>query len=161
MVTTMTQTSMDLMTKHEPRQPERIFHTWEKWECYPAGFHENSWPVTKWDNDDLRDLYAEFLGNDLLFRAALERVLEEWPMSCEHNLTNQNMNRIAWLGQAAACIAFRVPSVYRGGFYRLSEEHQARANETALEYLNKWLTANGGDALTMEQAKSKTEANLY
>lgn len=155
------QTTLNLVTTSEPRHIPRIYHTWEKWECYPAGFHENHGPFPGWDDDALRDIYATFLRNDNLFRAALERVLAEWPISCEHNLTNRNTNRIAWLGQAAVCIAFRVPQAYRGGFYLLTHEEQERANDTALEYLNRWLVAHGGDALTREQAASKTEANLY
>jgi len=155
------QTKLDLMSDAAPRQPTRVFHTWDKWECYPAGFHENRVPWLAWTDDEAREVYQLFLRNDRLFRAALERVLAEWPVSCEHNLTNQNMNRLAWLGQASACIAFRIPSAYRGGFYLLTKEEQDRANDTALEYLNRWLLGHGGDALTHEQARSRTEANLY
>jgi len=157
----MTQTALPLQASSEPRHPERVFHTWEKWECYPAGFHEVRWPFHGWDDDALREVYSTFLRNDNLFRASLERVLAEWPVSCEHNLTNQHTNRIAWLGQASVCIAFRVPQCFRGGFYHLTKEEQERANDTALEYLNRWLVAHGADELTQAQAKSRTEANLY
>jgi hypothetical protein len=54
-----------------------------------------------------------------------------------------------------------LPSVVRGGFNRLSEEEQTQANLTALAALNRWLSAHGDDALTLESAKSRTQANLY
>lgn len=137
---------------------KRIYHTWDKWECYPAGFYETRGPM---DDEQCRDAYAEFLRDIPRFQFALARVLCEWPNSCEHYLSNESMNRIAWLGQASMCIATGVPAQFRGGFNRLSEEEQLRANETALDALNVWLSLRGEPTLTLETAKSKTEANLY
>ncbi len=138
---------------------ERIYHTWEKWECYPAGFFSNR-HLTKTD-EECREEYADFLRDTPAFEAALEAVVTEWRNSCEHYLTNENMNRIAWLGQASMCYARGVPSIYRGGFNRLTKAEQRTANETALKYLNKWLKQNGHPTLTMKEAQSRTEMNLY
>lgn len=137
----------------------RIYHTWDKWECYPAGFYENK--HARLDDEQCREAYRAFLQRVWLFEAAMAGVLRDWPRSCEHYLSNENMNRIAWLGQSAMCYATGVPAVFRGGFNRLSDAEQEAANIAALGYLNKWLVANDGEALTMQQAKSKTEANLY
>lgn len=138
---------------------KRIYHTWDKWECYPAGFYENKHPTM--GDEECREAYRAFLKDLQQFKAAMAGVLRDWPNSCEHYLSNENMNRIAWLGQAAMCYAHKVPAVFRGGFNCLTDTEQHAANLAALEYLNKWLVANGGEALTLEQAKSKTEANLY
>ena len=138
----------------------RIFHTWDQWECYPAGFYEDHAP-NGLAKSDAETAYADFLRDTPRFAAALDRVLTEWPKSCDHYLSNASMNRIAWLGQASACIAEGLPSVFRGGFNRLSEEEQTQANLTALAALNRWLSAHGDDALTLESAKSRTQANLY
>ncbi len=138
---------------------KRVYHTWDLWECYPAGFYEIR-HASKSD-EDCRIEYAEFLRDDDAFRAALERVISEWKFSCEHYLTNENMNRIAWLGQASMCISRGVPSIYRGGFNRLSKPEQERANATALEYLNRWLVSNGDEPLDIDAAQSKTQMNLY
>jgi hypothetical protein len=138
---------------------KRIYHTWDKWECYPAGFYDNGKPGQK--ADDCEQRYADFLRDDTRFRVALLQVLAHWPRSCEHYLTNENMNRIAWLGQASACISLGLPSIYRGGFGRLTEAEQQRANATALEALNKWLTERGEQELTMDEAQPKTKADLY
>jgi hypothetical protein len=139
---------------------KRIYHTWDKWECYPAGFYENRDKLGR-DKDVCEELYRDFLRDPPRFREALQRVITEWKHSCEHYLTNQNMNRIAWLGQASACLAAGLPSCYRGGFNLLSDQEQQLADALALEYLNKWIVANGGDALTADDAKSRTQADLY
>lgn len=115
----------------------RIYHTWDKWECYPAGFYETAKKgMTK---IECQKEYCRFLSNEAEFRGALDRVISEWKNSCEHYLTNESMNRIAWLGQSSLCYAKGIPSIFRGGFYLLSETQQIKANEIALEYLNKWI----------------------
>lgn len=142
----------------------RIYHTWDKWECYPAGFYEEK-PVgdnfPDWTKDELEKAYAAFLGDDERFKSAALRVVKEWPKSSEHYLTNENMNRIAWIGQASACLALGIPSAYRGGFHLLDPEGQKRADLIALTALNEWLKSRGEPEITYEQAQSKTEANLY
>lgn len=138
---------------------KRIYHVWSDWECYPAGFYEMR-HASKSD-EDCREEYADFLRDNDAFEEALTGVLRDWPNSCEHYLTNENMNRIAWLGQASMCYARGVPAIFRGGFNRLTDAEQSRANATALKYLNIWLTGHGHAELTMDAAQSKTEMNLY
>lgn len=137
----------------------RIYHTWEKWECYRAGFYENQSALL--EKHECETEYAKLLKDHKAFRKALREVLSEWPNSCEHYLSNESMNRIAWLGQAALCIAKQIPSTMRGGFHWLTNEEKAAADAIALEYLNKWLKTHGEPELTMDEAASKTEANLY
>ena len=130
----------------------RIFHTFDKWECQKAGFYASTVEGKTKEQCELE--YAEMLTDDGEFRQALEHVITEWKYSCEHYLTNKAMNRIAWLGQAALCYQRNIPSTYRGGFNLLTEDQKNRANEIALEYLNKWMEANGREALTMDEALS-------
>lgn len=139
---------------------KRIYHTWEKWECYPAGFYEDK-PPDNMSPAEATAAYAAFLRDQKRFESGLRRVLAEWPNSCEHYLSNENMNRIAWLGQASACIELGIPSCFRGGFHRLSDRQKAEANALALKYLNIWMKARGEEELTPETAQSKTEPNLY
>lgn len=139
---------------------KRIYHTWDKWECYPSGFYDDK-PKSDMTKEEAEAAYAAFLSDSARFEDAALRVLREWPNSCEHYLSNENMNRIAWIGQSAACLAMGIPSAYRGGFNRLTEEEQAKANTIALGVLNQWLVSRGEKALSMEDAASKTEANLY
>lgn len=136
----------------------RIFHTWDRWECYPAGFYENgSGDLT---TEQAEEKYRAFLAGHE-FQAALDRVISEWKHSCEHYLSNEKMNRIAWLGQASACIALGLPSCFRGGYNMLSDVEKSNADILALAALNKWLAQRGEAPLTPEEAQSKTEANIY
>lgn len=139
----------------------RIFHTWEKWECYPAGFYENKPKNKTLTDDDCRKMYAEFLRDIPMFEASMMSVMQEWKNSCEHYLSNENMNRIAWLGQSAMCYAKGVPAFFCGGFNQLTEDEKLRANMSALKFLNKWLEKRNEKPLTLEEAQSKTKANLY
>jgi hypothetical protein len=149
--------------KKKPKQKDslykRIFHTWDKWECYPAGFYNENIPDKT--DDECKEAYREFLASRESFSNALERVISEWKNSCEHYLTNERMNRIAWLGQASACIALGLPSRYRSGYFLLTDEQQKSADELALEYLNKWLDKYGYPPVDMEGAGVSAKVNLY
>lgn len=140
---------------------KRIYHTWDEWECYPAGFYEDKPPGEMTPKEAVL-AYAIFLRDLPRFERALARVITEWCNSCEHYLSNENMNRIAWLGQASMCIETRVPAAFRGGFNLLSKFEQAAANEMALKYLNLWLERRGEPPFSsLAAAESKTEPNLY
>lgn len=140
---------------------KRIYHTWDKWECYKAGFYENKPKNKTLTEDDCRQEYAKLLSDIPMFEASLQSVVCEWKNSCEHYLSNENMNRIAWLGQAALCYAKGIPACFRGGFNLLTQDQQLAANTSALKYLNLWLKKRGEQQLTLEQAASKTKADLY
>lgn len=140
--------------------PNRIFHRYEEWECYKAGFYATS--MNGHSKQECESLYAEFLKDEARFSDALGHVIAEWKNSCEHYLTNKAMNRIAWLGQASACYSCGLPSVYRGGYYLLTDEQQQRADNLALEYLNKWLIANGLEEVDLDTARSgERQSDIY
>ena len=138
----------------------RIFHTYDKWECYKAGFYDTAKKGMTKEQCELE--YAKLLSNEELFSDALEHIITEWPNSCEHYLTNTSMNRIAYLGQAALCYAKGIPSTFRGGFHLLPEEQQQKANEIALKYLNKWLSSRGMGEVEMNDAlTTNRQINIY
>jgi ParB-like chromosome segregation protein Spo0J len=138
----------------------RIFHTYDKWECFKAGLYATTKDgMTK---DECLEAYRAFLADLPRFSDALDHVIVEWKNSCEHYLTNVAMNRIAWLGQASMCYATGVPATFRGGFCLLTPEEQQRANETALVYLNKWLASTGRPQVTMTEALSnERQSDIY
>jgi hypothetical protein len=70
----------------------------------------------------------------------MRRVIVEWPHSSAHNLTNEGMNRVAWLGQSSCCIIFGVCAEQtRSAFNLLTPERQAAANAAAQEILDAWV----------------------
>lgn len=150
----------DVIEDYQPKNNGRILHTWEDWECYKAGFYAER-PPAGISNEEGEEIYRELLSNPTAFESALKAVIVKWKNSCEHYLTNDRMNRVAWLGQASAAYAMQMPSGCRGGYNRLTKEQQKNADELALQYLNKWLVANDRQAVTMTEALGRTEAELY
>lgn len=148
----------DVIDGYEAKDDGRILHTWDKWECYRAGFYAER---AKDGQEAGEESYREFLADPAKFEAALQGVTSEWKFSCEHYLTNDRMNRIAWLGQASVAYALGIPSCCRGGYHKLTDEQKVAADDLALAYLNKWLQANGREPVTYEQAGGRTEAELY
>lgn len=131
---------------------ERIFHTFDKWECVQYDFFETTHKTLSPTQCEYK--YLELLGNLDEFRSVLQKLTIEWPFSCEHNLTNKAMNRIAWLGQAALAYKYKIPSRFSTGWKLLSDEQQSEANEIALQVLNEWLKKKGLREITMEEAIS-------
>lgn len=132
--------------------PNRIFHTYDKWECHKAGFYASQKEgITKEQGENM---YRDFLADLSRFEKAAEKVISEWKHSCEHYLTNKAMNRIAWIGQAAACYETGLPNAYCSGFYLLTEQQQHEANLVAFKILNKWLKNNNRPEIDIEEALS-------
>jgi len=130
----------------------RIFHTYDEWECYKAGFYNQT--VDGMTAQQCKEAYRDFLSDTERFKKAAYRVTHEWVNSCEHYLTNHAMNRIAWIGQAAACYETGIPCKFCSGFSLMTDEQKQEANEVALEVLNDWLVRNNRDPITMDEATS-------
>jgi len=138
---------------------DRIFHTYDKWECFAAGFFNTS--VDGMKKEEAEQKFANFLKDINKFEEALNYIVHNWKYSCEQNLTNIAFNRIAWLGQASVCYATGIPATYRAGWFLLNEYEQLRADNMALKYLNIWLKNNGRDEVSMEEAKPFRQSELY
>lgn len=131
--------------------PNRIFHTYDKWECFKNGFFKSS--SEEYSHQEAKEKFAEFFKKED-FESVAKKVINEWKYSCEHNLTNTSMNRIAWLGQASVCYLYKIPSKYSSGWNLLTNQEQEKANETALKIINEWLVKNDREEITMDEALS-------
>lgn len=150
----------DVISGYEAADGARILHTWDKWECYRAGFYAER-PPNGMTQDQGEESYRIFLSNLDSFDKALSSVTNEWNNSCEHYLTNERMNRVAWLGQASMAYAQGIPSCCRGGYNRLSQDQKYAADQLALRHLNAWLELHGKDQVMLADAVGRTEAELY
>jgi ParB-like chromosome segregation protein Spo0J len=128
----------------------RIFHTYEKWECFRYGFYNSV--KDGFSQEQCENEYLTVLSNPNLFSEILTKIISEWKYSCEHYLSNKSMNRIAWLGQAAVCYHSGIPSKFCAGWNLLSEKQKEDANNVALVYLNKWLVLNNLEEVNIEEA---------
>lgn len=132
--------------------PDRIFHTFDKWECQKAGFYNGS--KKDMSKNECIEGFKNFFLEDGLFEKVLKNLIVEWKNSCEHYLTNKSMNRIAWLGQASVCYHTGIPSKFSSAYTLLSSNDQKKNNKIALKYLNIWLIENGLKKVSLEEALS-------
>jgi len=80
-----------------------------------------------------------FTGNAELYGEWMMKVIDEWPKSCEHNLTCGGMNRQAWIGHAACCLAIGCPEeITRLAWHHLTEKQQDAANAKADAAILEW-----------------------
>jgi hypothetical protein len=117
---------------------KRKHHHFSKWEEHKHGM----WNViTGKKKDDLLIKAIEFTGNAELYGKYMMRVATEWKHSCDENLSNKSLNRQAWIGHAACCLAIGCPeSITREAWHHLSQEQQDRANKKADEAILFWET---------------------
>jgi hypothetical protein len=150
---------MDLCKIPHEGDKSRIYHTFDKWECYKHGFFSSKHETLS--KEECEQKYIEVLTELNTFEKALKRVISEWKYSCEHYLTNKAMNRIAWLGQASVCILHNIPSCYSYAWFSLSKEEMDKANLLALKYLNIWLKQNDRSELSVDEINIKRQVELY
>jgi hypothetical protein len=117
---------------------ERVYHHYEALEEYQRGM----WRIVRGDQRMTNARNAARLMRDpAAFREAMRRALVEWPKSCEHNLTAEDTNRLAWLGHAGNLIGVGSPEENtRIGWHMLNKSEQDEANRAAQAILDEWLT---------------------
>jgi len=119
---------------------ERIFHPYWKWEDYKAGFYDNCSGQLK---DDLIQKGIEMFNSKVLTKQNMFYVVDNWKFSCEHNLTNPAMNKIAYIGQSACCVYAGIPSTLTMEIWNmLDSKIQEQANEIAKEAIERWVKNN-------------------
>jgi hypothetical protein len=110
------------------------------WEDWRFGFYDNCSGKVKQEKIDKA---LEMFNSEELTIQYMNKVIEEWKYSCEHNLTNEALNRIAYIGQAACCLYAEVPStITMEAWNLLSKDVQNRSDNIAKEVINKWLYNN-------------------
>jgi hypothetical protein len=118
----------------------RIYHPYTSWEDYHAGMWRKITAVE--EEESLRKAY-DFTGDAVLYGSFMRRVTEEWPLSCEHNLSDTAMNRRAWLGHAACCMAIEVPEyITRRAWWMLTQEQRDAADAQADHWIRYWENKN-------------------
>lgn len=99
-----------------------------EWEDFQAGMYR-----MEWDNEtELKNKSIELLSDSEKFMEVMKKILIEWPVSCDENLSNSSCNRRAWLGQAACCYSHGCPELLtRKAWAELSYLKQYKANRAA------------------------------
>lgn len=114
---------------------KQIFHHFSKWEDYKMGFYDSTCENV---NEHIQKS-IDLLSDQKKFKKFAEKLIIDWKFSCEQNLTDPSLNKIAYIGQGACCIANSTPSfVTRLAWSYIEEENQKKANKTAKKILKKW-----------------------
>ncbi len=119
---------------------KRVYHHYSDLEEWRAGM----WKVVGGKKKQVNlALAADLMRDDAAFEAAMLRAFEEWPNSCDHNLTAEDTNRLAWLGHAGCFLATGSPEENtRCGWHTLNKQEQDGANAAAQRVLDAWIAAN-------------------
>jgi len=115
---------------------KQIYHNYNEWEEHKNGM----WRIIHGEKRaDYLEMAIQFTGDAELYGEWMMKVIEEWPISCEQNLTCSSINRQAWIGHAACCAATGCPEdITRWAWGHLSEEQQDKANAKADQAIAKW-----------------------
>lgn len=115
---------------------KQIYHHYTNWEEWENGMWRK---VSNEEHDIYLKKAIKFTGNAKLYGNFMMKVIEQWPISCEQNLTNISINRQAWIGHAACCIAINCPeNITREAWWHLSERQQNEANRKADFAIKTW-----------------------
>ena len=118
------------------QQVKRVFHPYTLWEDHKEGFYntcsgnEKEYKISK---------VKEMFNNKELTNKFMLKVINEWTYSCEHNLSNLSMNRVAYLGQAACCLYAKVPNLVTMYAWKfLDREVREVSDKIAVINILKW-----------------------
>lgn len=124
---------------------KRIYHPYTLWEDYHAGMWRK---LAASEELDLLRKAIGFTGDAKLYGSFMRMVTEEWPRSCEHNLSDTSMNRRAWLGHAACCMAIGAPEyITRRAWWMLAQEQRDAADAEAEHWIKQWELAQHSEQL--------------
>jgi hypothetical protein len=119
---------------------ERIYHSFDKWEDFKNGFYDN---ISGKNKNQMIQTVIEIFENPSETRRLMNKVISEWKYSCEHNLSNNSMNRIAYLGQSACCIEHNIPStITMEAWSKVNKDFRDIADSIADEIIKEWEVQN-------------------
>lgn len=113
-----------------------VYYDCRKWEDWQNGMYR-----TVSENQDLYlvSLSIELLSNKLTCSCQMRRVITEWPICSEENLSKVGTNRRAWLGWAACSIHHNAPDFCtRKAWGRLTDSDRIDANDCADTVIREW-----------------------
>jgi hypothetical protein len=113
---------------------KRIYHPFHEWEEIEA----NMWGEVANRKFYLKKAIA-FTSDHKKYGRFMVRVICEWPNSCENALTDQNLNKKAWIGHAATALALACPEdITREAWGYLTDEQRTLANREADRAISIW-----------------------
>lgn len=114
----------------------RIYRHYSEWEDYINGMWRK---LASSEEDSMLKLAIYFTGNHLLYGKWMISAVDQWPITCEHNLSDLSQNRRAFIGHCAACLGIGSPEyITRMAWGYLTREQQDSANAMADIAIKRW-----------------------
>lgn len=118
---------------------KRVWHPYWLWEDWLNGMWT---PLSGKDRQSMIQRAIDFTGDHREYGRWMRRVIFEWPISCEHNLTSNQTNKLAWIGHAATSLAIKCPEmITREAWGMLTQHQRDLANHQASIALDMWTKA--------------------
>lgn len=115
---------------------KRLFEKYTEWEDYKNGMYEM---YTSEDEDKISQA-VYLLTNSVLFLETCKYVVKDWKTTTGVHLTNNTINKKAWLGQACCSYLYQVPELLtRVAWGKLTKEQQDTANNVAETVINSYI----------------------
>lgn len=119
---------------------KRVYHPFWLWEDFKCGFYDN---ISGDKKKELSKKVVEMFNSPEKTKHYMMKVINDWKYSCEHNLTNDSLNKIAYLGQGACCLYAGIPnSITMESWSLLTKEVQNESDRIAKEVLTIWENKN-------------------
>lgn len=115
---------------------KRLFEKYTEWEDYKNGMYE----MYTSEDEELIRKSVYLLTNSSLFLEACKSVIKDWKITTSVHLTNNTINKKAWIGQASCSYLYKVPELLtRVAWGKLDEEQKENANKIAEIVINSYL----------------------
>jgi hypothetical protein len=113
----------------------RIFHNHNLREDWKQGLYKSKTT----DEEKKIEKSIFLLSSKSMFIFYGKKVLEKWPFSCQHYLTEPNRNKKAYLGQASCCYFCGSPEyITKIAWNKLTKKKQEEANLVADDLIRKY-----------------------
>ena len=115
----------------------RVYKPYYVWEDWINGMWRK---VDKKEESKYLDWAIKFTGNHVEYGNAMELVIKEWKNTMLHNLTNQSINKRAFLGHCACCYNSKCPEyIVRMAWKLLTETQRIEADSIAQKHIDNWI----------------------
>jgi hypothetical protein len=113
---------------------------YKKWEDVKNGMYK-SIGNKKIQNKMIKQSIS-LLSNKIQCNKYMKKVCNNWYYACKSVFTNNSMNRIAWLGQAACCFKYKIPeNITRVAWHHIKPKKRDIANKIAINNIKRWFNA--------------------
>jgi len=123
------------LQQHGEIEMNKVWHPYWQWE--DVGMYSK---LEKQAEQEVLQKATALMADHVRWGEYMNLVLDQFPIACEHNLTDTSSNLQAWIGQASCYLAVGCPEYMTKQIWAtLSEEQQALANAEADKVIFKWI----------------------